>query len=286
MKTTKCRLVPFKLLLGVALPLLLVLLAPAARGAVTILQSSGSTAIAWEAERYGAYVKDPLMATVPSPAEVWAPTNDVTASGGQVLYTQGENVTAFPVSYVEYRLQFSTPGAYRLYCRAKADVVFASADRFTANSFWVPLAFNTPYTTNTPDSDANYVRSAMNASDAQATPSSTNFVVYAETPSYNVTQEMVDSRTVVVLRVGTRERGVMLDRLVLSTDTALTETGFSAIPNSDVDIFVQPSGATHIAFEAETPKATYVKDPLMATVPSPSEVWAPTNDVTASGGQV
>jgi hypothetical protein len=276
----------FTFLLGAALSLLLGLFAPAAKGAVTILQSSGGTAMAWEAENHGAYVNDPLMATTPSPAEIWAPTNDATASGGKVLYALGQNVTAFPASYVDYQLQFATPGSYRLYIRAKADAVWASADRFTANSIWIPLRFSTPFTTNTPDSEAHYVRSAMNASDAQATPSSTNFQIYAEVPIFEVTQADVDNRVVKLLRVGTRERGVMLDRLVLSTDQALTESGFNVIPNSDVDIFVQPASATHIAFEAENPKGSFQNDPLMATTPSPAEIWSPTNDATASGGKV
>ena len=62
MKTSKRASVPFQLLLGVLLPLLLVLLAPATRGAVTILQSSSSTAIAWEAEQHGTFINDPLVA--------------------------------------------------------------------------------------------------------------------------------------------------------------------------------------------------------------------------------
>ena len=204
-------------------------------GAATILQSSGSGAIGWEAENHGTYINDPLMVTTPSPASVWGPTNDATASGGAVLYTLGQNITAFPASYVDYQLQFATPGSYRLYIRAKADVVWASADRFTANSIWIPLRFNTPFTTNTPDSEAHYVRSAMNASDAQATPSSTNFNIYGEAPLFEVSQAMVDNRDVVTLRVGTRERGVMLDRLVLSTDQGLSETGFNQLPNTELD---------------------------------------------------
>src|SRR5262245_34259101 len=286
MKTSKRPLVPFQLLFGCALSLLLVLLTSAARGAVTILQSSGSGAMAWEAEQHGAYQNDPLMVTTPSPAEIWSPTNHTPASGGKVPYALGENITAFPASYVDYQLQFATPGSYRLYIRAKADAVWASADRFTANSLWIPLRFNTPFTTNTPDSEAHYVRSAMNASDAQVTPSSTNFQIYAEAPLFEVTQADVDNRVVMLLRVGTRERGVMLDRLVLSTDQALSEAGFNVIPNSDVDIFVQPSSATHIAFEAENPKGSFQNDPLMVTTPSPAEIWAPTNDATASGGKV
>ena len=37
-------------------------------GAVTILQSSGSGAIGWEAENHGTYINDPLLVTTPSPA--------------------------------------------------------------------------------------------------------------------------------------------------------------------------------------------------------------------------
>jgi hypothetical protein len=205
---------PLHLLGGIALLMALLLASPMARAATTILQSAGSTAIAWEAENPGTYINDPLMVTTPSPAEIWTPTNDATASGGKALYALGQNITAFPASYVDYRLQFATPGSYRLYLRARADVVWAAADRFTANSLWIPLRFNTPFTSTTLESEAHYVRSAMNASDAQATPSSTNFNIYGESPLFEVTQAMVDSREVVTLRVGTRERGVMLDRLV------------------------------------------------------------------------
>jgi hypothetical protein len=75
----------------------------------------------------------------------------------------------------------------------------------------------------------------MNASDAQATPSSTNFNIYGESPLFEVTQAMVDSQEIVTLRVGTRERGVMLDRLVLSTNPALDATGFNSLPNTELD---------------------------------------------------
>jgi hypothetical protein len=235
MKTTKRPLVRFKLLFGVALPLLLALLAPAAHGAVTILQSSGGTAVAWEAEKHGTYLNDPLGATTPSPSEQWVVVNDAAASEGKELYALGENVTAFPVSYVDYRLQFSTPGSYRLYDRAKADVAWAAADRFTANSFWAPRTFNTPFATNNTDALASYIQSASNGSDAQANPSSTNFVIYGEATPFEVTQGMVDNREVVTLRIGTRERGMIIDRFVLSTDQALTEAGFNALPNTGLD---------------------------------------------------
>jgi hypothetical protein len=200
------------------------------------VQPSSATHIAFEAENpKGSLINDPLVVTTPSPAEIWAPTNDATASGGKALYALGQNITAFPASYVDYRLQFANAGSYRLYIRSKADVVWASGDVFTANSIWIPLRFNTPFTTNTPDSEAHYVRSVMNNGAANTIPYSTNFNIYAETPIFEVTQAMVDSQEVVTLRVGTRERGVILDRLVLSTDQALTETGFNSLPNTELD---------------------------------------------------
>jgi len=46
---------------------------------------------------------------------------------------------------------------------------------------------------------------------------------------------MVDAGEVVTLRLGTRERGMTIDRIALSTDVALTEGGFNALPNTGVD---------------------------------------------------
>jgi hypothetical protein len=221
----------------VALLLGCLLLAPMARGAVTILQSSGATAVAWEAEKYGTYLDDPFTAPAP-PRVFWTPTNDAAASGGAVLYVlspTGANITSNAISYVDYRLQFTTPGTYRLYTRWKADAVWASGDRFTANSYWTPLTFNAPTAPDNPSTLAAYVASASNGSDAQGTPSSTNFTVIGETTSFAVTQTMVDSLEVVTLRLGTRERGMIIDRIVMSTDPALSEAGFNALPNTGLD---------------------------------------------------
>ena len=203
------------------LVLCLLLLSPHTGAATTILQSSSTTAVGWEAEKYGAYLSDPR--------EYWTPTNDTAASGGGVLYIFGENITSAPVSFVDYRIKFATAGTYRLYYRWKADVAFAAGDRFTANSIWMPLTFNTR--TNLED----YTRSASNSSDAQGNSSSTNYTVYSEPTSFEVTTAMVSGGEVQVLRIGTRERGFTLDRLVLSTDQSLTESGFNALPNTALD---------------------------------------------------
>jgi len=227
-----------------------------ANAAVTILQSPGSSAVAWEAENYGAYLSDPR--------EYWTPTNDAAASGGNVLYILGDNLTAVPISFVDYTIHFATPGTYKLYYRWRADAVWANADRFTANSIYIPTTFNA--NTNL----TNYVIAASNGSDAQGNPSSTNYTVIGEPGLFTVTPSMVNPGAIAVLRIGTRERGFILDRLVLSTDAALNESGFNATLNSDIDIIVQSAASTYVAFEAETFKGAYLSDPR--------EYWTPTND--------
>src|SRR5688500_18365093 len=106
-----------------------------ARGQVTIVQGASPTAIAWEAEGHGTPINHPLV--------VWAVTNEPAASGGAAITAFGTNNTAAPLAFVDYRLRFTTPGSYRLYYRWRAHEVPASADVFTANSFYAPNAFNT-----------------------------------------------------------------------------------------------------------------------------------------------
>ena len=66
--------------------------------------------------------------------------------GGAAITAFGTNNTAAPLAFIDYRLRFTTPGSYRLYYRWRAHEVPASADVFTANSFYAPNAFNTPKT--------------------------------------------------------------------------------------------------------------------------------------------
>jgi hypothetical protein len=77
--------------------------------------------------------------------------------------------------------------------------------------------------------------------------------------------------------LGTHERGMIIDRIAMSTDPALTEGGFNAIPNSDVDIFVQPSGAT------TSPSGGDTEGQLERSLHRAGAAWCsePTND----GGQ-
>ena len=188
---------------------------------VTILQTPATAAIAWEAETHGTPLNHPLV--------VWAMTNEPAANGGAAITAFGTNNTAAPLAFIDYRLRFTSPGSYRLFYRWRAHEVPASADVFTANSFYAPNTFNTG--TNL----AEYHPSASNGRDATMTPPSTNYTVVSEPTDFAVTQEMVDAGEIVTLRFGTRERGMTIDRVVLSTDAALTEAGFNALPNTGVD---------------------------------------------------
>ena len=69
---------------------------------------------------------------------------------------------------------------------------------------------------------------------------------------------------------------MMFDRLVFSTEPALTDAQLDALINTDTDNVIQDPGTTFTAFEADGVKAT-----LLAGTP---ESWASTSDVTASGG--
>ena len=60
------------------------------RGAITIVQTSGSTAVAWEAENYGTFINNP--------PETWTATNEVAAAGGAAIIAVGDNITASPTS--------------------------------------------------------------------------------------------------------------------------------------------------------------------------------------------
>ena len=159
---------------------------PAALAEMNVFeQPPGATHVAFEAET-------PKATFVNDPREIWTRTNLIAASGGAAIIAVGENVTASPVSFVDYQIRFTTAGAYRLYSRWRAHEVPAAADRFTANSFHVPLQFNTGTEL------AEYAVSASNTgTDAQGTPSSTNFTVIVEAQTYDVTQAMVDSGEVV-----------------------------------------------------------------------------------------
>jgi hypothetical protein len=240
------------------------LMAASVGRAATILQAEGSTTVAFEAEE-----NVTLIAGSPTS---WVLTNDVTPSGSKALFASGANGTAFPTSFASYAIKFSTAGTYKLYFRWRANEIYTDADPNSANSFYAPLVLNA----NTNQVNPNPEYSAATVNNQRVRPESNSYHVDPEnTAVLTVSQEQVDAGLPLQFTLGTREAGFMLDRIVLSQDLALTEAGFNSTPTSDSDVFVQPPGATHVAFEAETLKAKI-------TAGTPTS-WVVTNDVTPSG---
>src|SRR6185436_12228809 len=115
-----------------------------------------------------------------------------------------------------------------------------------ANSYYTPNFFNA--STNVADYHVSSVNNTRNR------PESNSYGIGSEATLLEVTQAQVDAGVPLLFRIGTREAGMMFDRFVLTLDSALTEAQFNGLDNSDTDIFVQPSGANYVAFEAESPK--------------------------------
>src|SRR5678809_1664392 len=79
---------------------------------------------------------------------------------------------------------------------------------------------------------SNYATSSINNS--RVPPAVNSYAMSAEGQTFTVTQEQVDAGQPLVLEFGTREAGLYIDRIVLSSNT-LTESDFNALPNSDTD---------------------------------------------------
>jgi hypothetical protein len=105
--------------------------------------------------------------------------------------------------------------------------IFTDKDPNSANSFRVPVDFgdlpNDP--TNT-----NFVTAAVN--NQVPVPAANSYNVYADTQTYTVTAAQVTAGTPLLFKIGTREAGLFLDRIVLSTMTGLTEADINALPDS------------------------------------------------------
>jgi hypothetical protein len=232
---------------------------PEARGA-TIFQAVNSTYAAWEAED--------TFSIVNGTPTTWVATNDATATGARALYGAGVNGTAAPASFASYAVYFRSAGTYTLYFRWRADKAYTDLDPNSGNSYYRPNDFGDLG----PDV-ANYAISAINNS--RVPPDVNNYAVSSETVTYTVTQEQVDAAQPVILKFGTREAGLFIDRVVLSLNP-LTETEFNALLNSDTDVVPQGVGESYVAFEAE--RVSVITNGTPTT-------WVVTNDVTASGSR-
>jgi hypothetical protein len=245
-----------RLIFGVAA---LSLLSPVAQSA-TIFQAPNSTYAAWEAE-------DTFSIVNGSPTR-WEVKSDATGSGNRALYAAGSNGTAAPASFASFAIRFRAAGDYTLYFRWRADKSFTDLDPNSANSYYRPNSFG-----NLGPDVANYGVSAVNNS--RTPPSVNNYAVGSETQTYSVTQAQVDAGVPLILKFGTREAGMFIDRVVLSLNP-LTEAEFNALPNSDTDVIPQGANESFVAFEAERVSVIVNGSPTR---------WEVKNDATASGNQ-
>lgn len=232
--------------------------------AAIIQQDTGAAHVAWEAE---------LDSTIINAAQTfWHATNDVAASGGSALYIGGTtaNGTA-PHSFVQYQIRFKQAGTYHLYYRWKADAARTVADQFTANS---ALFANTLGAFSTGGDTANFHTSASNGTQSPAN-NAYDWSREAETAAYTVTEAEVAAGAPLILTIGTREAGMVIDRWVMHPDATLTDAALDAITQSDTTLVAQGAGDTHVAFEAEG-KGTIIN--------ATQTFWHATNDVTASAG--
>jgi hypothetical protein len=181
-----------------------------------IPQGANETYVAFEAERVSKIVNG-------TPTQ-WSIVNDPTASGNQALYAPGVNGTATPASFATYTISFRSAGTYTLYLRWRADKAFTDLDPNSGNSYFRPNDFGDLG----PDV-ANYAASSINNS--RTPPDVNNYAMGTETLTYTVTQEQIDAGTPLILKFGTREAGLFIDRVVLSQNP-LTEAEFNALPNS------------------------------------------------------
>jgi hypothetical protein len=202
-----------------------------------IPQNPGDSYIAFEADRLAgagaAYDNTNDMSKV-----FWSSIPDANASGGTALYANtSNNVPPFtggingsggpqfnrPNSFVAYSLGFNQAGTYYVYYRWRADesVITANSDASQANSFWFGNAFGEFIT---PGDTTSFLTAAANG---VSSPSSLAWQWQAESTPFTV-----DNPGTNVFTICDREWGVLLDRIVFSTDPALTGAQLDGLANS------------------------------------------------------
>jgi len=175
--------------------------------------------IAFQAERVGQIL--------PGSPTSWVITNDATANGGKALYEAGANQTASAASFALYSLNFSLPGTYSVYYRWRADKTYTDVDPNSANSFRLPVDFGD--LANDPTS-TNFVTASVN--NVIPVPAANSYNVFKDNQTYTVSATQIAAATALTFKIGTREAGMFLDRFVFSTNSALTEAAFNALPDS------------------------------------------------------
>ena len=63
-------------------------------------------------------------------------------------------------------------------------------------------------------------------------PAANSYNVFKDVTTYTVTQAELSAGDPLIFKIGTREAGMFIDRLVFSTNDALTEAEINALPDS------------------------------------------------------
>jgi hypothetical protein len=238
---------------------LVAVLATHSAGAGTHVQSTGASHVAFSATT--------ATLTKGTP-ENWGLSNVVGAGGHVALYARGNNSTAdSPHSFAQYSIQFRTAGTYRLYYRWKADESRTAGDNATANSSWLGATFGA---FSTPGDPSPFYRSDSNNSMAPAN----NAFAWRKEPTATYAVGPAEVAAPVVFTVGTREAGMMIDRLVFSTEDGLADAQLDALSGSLAQV-VQGQGEPHLAWSADGPVTLFRGAP---------ESWVSSNVVNAVGG--
>lgn len=184
-----------------------------------VTQGAGESYVAFEAE-----AKARIIAGTP---ETWQVLADSAASGGGGIIAAGENSTGnSPHSFAHFEIRFATQGAYYVYYRWKADATRTAGDVFTANSSWIGTTFGA---FSTPGDQSTYVRTDSNNTQA---PANNVYEWRRELESVVYPVGAAEVGTSVFLTLGTREAGMVFDRLVLSVDSTLTAVALDALVNT------------------------------------------------------
>lgn len=200
--------------------------------------------------------------------ENWGVSNVVAASGHVALYSRGNNSTAdSPHSFAQFSLQFRTAGTYRLYYRWRADESRTAGDNATANSSWLGTTFGA-YAT--PGDQSPFYRSDSNNQTAPAD----NVFAWRKEPTATYVVGAAELAAPVVFTIGSREAGMMFDRIVFSTEDGLTDAQLDSLSYSLSQV-VQGIGESGVAFSADGPVT------LLKGTP---ESWVSSNVVNSVGG--
>jgi len=201
--------------------------------AASIVQGTGASYVAWEAENNVSIETTPANPTI-----TWSRTPDAAASGGAGLTATGSAAdTGAARAFARWTIVFNAPGTYQLYLRYRCN-----NDLGGQNSYRFPVAFGA-----TPD------LSKVSQANQQANPTTFTYIVGGEREQNTANQARYtvnpgDVGLPLTFTIGTRESGFEIDRFVLSTDLALDEAGFNALVNSGTFGFAsQPVNQTAVA---------------------------------------